>query len=84
MNLYIPTKDDIREIVQGELSTFQPVVLPLPDELLTKIETAELLKLCTSAVDNLRRKGLLKAYRIGASVRFKRSEVLQAVEDLNQ
>ncbi|MDA9264217.1 helix-turn-helix domain-containing protein [bacterium] len=84
IELQIPTKDDIKTIVQQALSEFKPINYPNPDEFITKDEAGTLLKLCSSAIDNLRRRNVLKAYRIGGSVRFKRSEVIQAIEDLNR
>lgn len=84
VQLEIPTKDDIKNIVQEALSEFKPIHYPDPDEFITKDEAGSLLKLCSSAIDNLRRRNILKAYRIGGSVRFKRSEVIQAIEDLNK
>lgn len=50
-------------------------------EYLTKKEAAELLKCSIATIDNYRRSGKLKRYNhLGHIVRFKRSEVLAAIE----
>lgn len=50
---------------------------------LTKKEAAKLLSCSVSTIDNYRRAGTLKRYNFGSSARFKRSELLQMIEDLN-
>lgn len=50
-------------------------------EYLTKKEAAELLKCSVATIDNYRRSGKLKRYNhLGHIVRFKRSELLAAIE----
>lgn len=51
------------------------------DPLLTKKESGVLLNVSPSTIDNLFSKGTLKGYRIASSVRFKRSELLQYIEE---
>ena len=76
--------EDVRTIIQEELSNFKPVVLPSQEQFIDKEECGDLLGgVCSSTVDNLRRKGILKHYKIGSAVRFKRGEVIQAIELLN-
>ncbi len=77
--------DGIRTIFREELSTFKPVIVSPPDKFIDKPECAELLGgVCQSTVDNLRRRGTLKSYKIGSAVRFKRSEVIEAIENINK
>lgn len=54
-----------------------------PDKLLTKKEAAELLSCATSTIDNYRRSGIIKRHYIGSSVRFKRTELLDAVKKMS-
>ena len=57
---------------------------PEQDFYITKKEAAKLWGCCTSTIDNYRRAGILKRYRIGSAVRFKRSELLEAIEEMNK
>ncbi|MCR9102452.1 MAG: helix-turn-helix domain-containing protein [bacterium] len=50
------------------------------DPLLTKKEAGALLNVSVSTIDNLYNTGKLKGYRIASSVRFKRSELLEYIE----
>ena len=45
----------------------------------TRLEVADELGCSISYVDNLRRSGFLKSYRIGGLVRFKRTEIVEAI-----
>lgn len=51
----------------------------LKDQYLTKKECAILLKVSQTTIDNLRRKKILKAYKLGQTVLFKREEVDNAL-----
>ncbi len=63
---------------EAEKETTKPESQP---EYLTKKEAAELLKCSIATIDNYRRNGKLKRYNhLGHIVRFKRSEVLAAIE----
>jgi len=53
-----------------------------PDQLLTKKEAATLLRCATSTIDNWRRIGKIKRYYVGSSVRFKKNELLAAVNQM--
>ena len=57
---------------------------PEPDRYITKKEAAKLWGRSVSTIDNFRRAGILKRYRIGSAVRFKRSELLAAMEEMNK
>ena len=69
--------------VKGQLDelkkSFQPKT---PQELLTRTETAKLLKINLSSVHNWTKKGLLKPYGISGKVYYKRSEVESALIEL--
>jgi len=47
-------------------------------ELLNRKEAAELVGVCVATIDNKVRSGVLKRYRTGGVVRFKRQEVIEA------
>ncbi|MGA0556041.1 helix-turn-helix transcriptional regulator [Larkinella sp. VNQ87] len=49
-----------------------------PDEFLTREEVAALLKVSKVTIWNWDKKGLLKPYRLGNHVRYKRNEVLDS------
>ncbi|MBK9455268.1 MAG: helix-turn-helix domain-containing protein [Bacteroidetes bacterium] len=53
-----------------------------PDELLTTAEVCTLLKVTRGALHNYKTKGLIPAHRLGAKVRFKKSEVLAALHSI--
>lgn len=83
---------EVRNLLREELESFftqkeaerenqQPEPLP---EYLTKKEAAELLKCSIATIDNYRRSGKLKRYNhLGHIVRFKRSELMEAMEGKN-
>jgi len=87
MIVEVHTKDDIKNIVEtavnNALSNFQPVKVSTPDDFLTKEDVANMLQMSKSGIDNMRRRGLLKPYRIGATVRFKRSEIIEMLNRTN-
>ena len=83
---------EVRNLLREELESFfiqketeketkQPEPQP---EYITKKEAAKLLKCSIATIDNYRRNGKLKRYNhLGHLVRFKRSEVLAAIEGKN-
>ena len=52
------------------------------DELLTNAEVCTLLKVTRGALHKYKTKGLIPAHRLGAKVRFKKSEVLAALHSI--
>ena len=79
------SQEDVRGIIKEELSKFNPVIIPSQDQFIDKKECAALLGgVCLSTVDGLRRKGIFKRYNIGSMVRFKRSQVIEAIELMNK
>jgi hypothetical protein len=72
----------VEDLLNKAASKFNPPPPPPTtksegDELITRTETAELLKVRSLVtVDNLSRKGLLKKHYLGTVVRFKKSEVI--------
>ncbi|MBA4155705.1 helix-turn-helix domain-containing protein [Flavobacterium sp.] len=54
------------------------------DKLLTREETAKLLSVSLTTLWDYTRKDIVPAYRIGTKVRYKKSEVLSALQKMNQ
>lgn len=52
------------------------------DELLTTAEVCSMLKVTRGALHNYKKNGLIPAHRLGAKVRFKKSEVLAALHSI--
>ncbi|MCA0349377.1 MAG: helix-turn-helix domain-containing protein [Bacteroidetes bacterium] len=53
------------------------------DKLLTREETAELLSVSITTLWDWTRKDIIPAYRIGTNVRYKKNEVLEALQKIN-
>ncbi len=71
--------NDVKNQLEELKESFQP---KSPEELLTRTETAELLKINLSTVHNWTKKGRLKPYGMGGKVYYKRSEVESALIEL--
>ena len=54
------------------------------DELITRQETAKILKVSLSTLLNWRKAGIIIDYRIGNKVRYKKSEILNSLTKINQ
>lgn len=54
------------------------------DKLLTREETAKMLSVSLVTLWDWTRKDLIPAYRIGNKVRYKKSEVLKALQQMNK
>lgn len=57
---------------------------PDQDVLLTREETSKMLSVSLVTLWDWTRKDLIPAYRIGNKVRYKKSEVLSALQQMNQ
>lgn len=55
-----------------------------PDTLLTRQETAELLSVSLVTIWSWQKKGIIPCYKIGNKVRFKKSEILLALQQMNK
>lgn len=73
-------KDDIIKDVRAELNViaqnFQPIK---PAEYLTRQEVATILKVSLVTLTDWNKKGILKPYRLGNLIRYKREEIDQAL-----
>ncbi|MDO5106407.1 helix-turn-helix domain-containing protein [Capnocytophaga sp.] len=56
---------------------------PEPQQLLTRHEVAKLLGVSLVTVHNWTKANIIKAYRIGNQVRYKRAEILNALQSIN-
>jgi excisionase family DNA binding protein len=82
------TLDFKNEIVNGlseVLKNFANLQIQLDqDVLLTREETSKMLSVSLVTLWDWTRKDLIPAYRIGNKVRYKKSEVLSALQQMNQ
>lgn len=71
----------IRMIIREELAEFKNTLPELinEDDLLTRKEVADLLKIDLSTIHNWTRKGRLKSYGIGNRVYFRRKDIDEAL-----
>ncbi|CAA0168213.1 helix-turn-helix domain-containing protein [Tenacibaculum maritimum] len=56
---------------------------PKKDKLLTRKQTAEILQVSLVTLWNWTKKGTIKAYRIGNKIRYKESEIIEALQVVN-
>jgi len=77
-------KESIIKDVRKELSKLQLNPKPIPEEVyLTRKELADIFKVTLPTISDWSKKGILKPYRLGNLVRFKKSEVEQALQTIN-
>ena len=75
-NILKDVRTELKEIVQN----FQPKKQP---EYLTRKEVAEILKVSLVTLSDWNKKGVLKPYRLGNLIRYKRAELDQALISIN-
>ena len=75
-NILKDVKTELKEIVQN----FQPKKQP---EYLTRKEVAKILKVSLVTLSDWNKKGVLKPYRLGNLIRYKRAELDQALISIN-
>ena len=71
----------IKEIVKNAIS--QPQPQPQTEKLLTRKEVCKMLQISLVTCHNWTKQGILNPYRIGNKLRFKESEVLEALQSVN-
>ena len=78
-------KENILNDVRAELKlitqNFKPVT---PPEYLTRQEVATILKVSLVTLTDWNKKGILKPYRLGNLIRYKRNEIDQALIAINK
>ena len=73
--------DFIKSELQDLKKHFEPKT---PNEYLTRVEVAEMLKIDLSSVHNWTKKGILTSYQCGGRVYFKRAEIESAIIQLKK
>lgn len=77
-------KKDILESVQDCLNAFvKDMQNPNKDTLLTRYETAKMLSVSLVTLWSWTKKNVITAHRIGNQVRYKKSDVLLALQKMN-
>lgn len=69
--------------LESQIKALKTQQQPSTDKLITRYETAELLGVSIVTVHNWVKSNVLKAYRVGNKVRFKESEVFNALQSIN-
>lgn len=71
---------DVRAEFRSFAQQFQPII---PPEYLTRQEVAEILKVSLVTLSDWNKKKILNPYRLGNLIRYKRSEIEQALICIN-
>jgi len=71
---------DVRTELKSLVQNFQPIN---PPEYLTRLEVAEILKVSLVTLSDWNKKKILNPYRLGNLIRYKRSEIEQALIRIN-
>ena len=71
----------VKDCLKGFANTLQN---PDNDKLLTRAETAKMLSVSLVTLWDWTKKDLIPAYLIGNKVRYKKSEVLEALQKMNK
>ena len=84
MELVVIPKSELEELLKSIISLNSKPKAPIKEaeiieNLLDKKQAAKLLNVSLATIDNYRRNGLIPSYRIGSAVRFKRSELIEAI-----
>ena len=77
-------KNEIVKDVINALKGFATTLQPDNEQLLTREETAKMLSVSLVTLWDWTRKDLIPAYRIGNKVRYKKSEVSEALQKMNK
>lgn len=73
--------NEVREELKAITVNFQPVN---PPEYLTRQEVADILKVSLVTLSDWNKKKILNPYRLGNLIRYKRSEIEEALININQ
>ncbi len=71
---------DVRTELKALAQNFQPIT---PPEYLTRKEVSEILKVSLVTLSDWNKKGILKPYRLGNLIRYKRKEIENALISIN-
>lgn len=70
----------ITKAVRSELDARTPTAAPPMEELLTRVEAAQLLGITLPTLREYTRRGYVTGYRLGTRVRYKRNELLDGLK----
>ena len=79
----VPLTDLVGQIaraVRSEMDAHPQAVQPPKEELLSRVEAAQLLGITLPTLRDYTRRGLVEGYRIGSRVRYKRTEVVGSLQ----
>src|SRR5688572_4998722 len=74
----------IRNCVKTELQNFAPEAPQPEEELMTTGEATKILRVSKVTLSKWRKEGRIKFYRIGTRVRFKKSELMAALQTVRK
>ena len=72
--------EEVAKVVRTELESIPNT--SAPEELLTRVQAAELLSVTLPTLREYTKKGLITGYRMGSRVRYKRSEILDSLQKI--
>lgn len=72
----------ISKVIDDKIKSINPTPTNVASKLLTRQETAKLLKISLPTLDNWTNTGLIKAKRIGTRVRYVYTDVEAAIKDM--
>lgn len=74
--------DIISETIKKELQNISPEPEPVP-EFITRNEAAKMLGITLPTLHEWTKKEIIKGYRISTRIRYKKSEILEAVKQIH-
>lgn len=72
----------VSKVIDDKIKSINPTPANVAGKLLTRQETAKLLKISLPTLDSWTNAGLIKAKRVGTRVRYVYSDVEAAIKDL--
>lgn len=82
MEIIVTTREDLKNLLTEILIAYKPIIPKIKtseEEYITKKQAANFLQVSLATIDNYRRQGKIKSYKVGANVRFKKSELISSV-----
>lgn len=70
------------KVIDNKMKSITPPATSVTDRLLTRQETARLLKISLPTLDDWTKTGVIKAKRIGTRIRYAHCDVEAAIKDL--
>ena len=76
--------DFARELIKEAISESKKLVREEPEEYLTREEASKILKVSLPTLWHWNNKGILKPYRLGNKIRYKKSELESCLIEINK